>query len=181
MAIRTDDDLINTFMPIINDIMENMTDRIEKLLVQHINTDVYGINKTSTDTPAINDYYLDGTGRPSYEFRDKAWQKRVSKTIAETCVGEIFYDGNQMTPPTANSPYLHGNYNAGVDRRNKLADLLNVSGIAGDSDFVYNKTRSPFWDNFLDELSLKIGGWLYTEFNNKGIKIPALKFFKAGM
>ena len=34
------------------------------------------------------------------------------------------------------------------------------------------------WTNFEDELKQKIGGWLYTEFNNRGLTIPALKLYK---
>lgn len=181
MAIRTDDDLEKVFTPIINKVVENMAKRIDKLLTQHINTDTYGINKNVTGTPPINLYYLggDGTansGTPSYEFRDFAWSMKVSQGVFS-----LFFDSGRMSPPSQSKPFLHGNIYAGEDRRAQLAEILNVSGEAPHGDFDSGKNRQPFWDNFLDDLNLKIGGWLYTEFNNQGLKIPALRIFKGGM
>lgn len=168
MAIRTDEDLENVFENLISDVMESMCERAKKLLQEHINTDTYGINKTNTGHPSINKSYVDGTGTPSYEFRDKAWDYEVRKSLFT-----IFYNGDLMSPPSANFPYLHGS--PYKDRRSELADLLNVSGIASDGDFPSTKTREPFWDNFEEELKQKLGGWLYTEFNNRGLSIPSLK------
>lgn len=85
-----------------------------------------------------------------------------------------------MSPPSSNFPYLHGNANSGEDRRAMLAEILNVSGIAEDGDMHDTKIRQPFWDNFESELKAKLGDWLYTEFNNRGLKIPSLKNARFG-
>ena len=57
----------------------------------------------------------------------------------------------------------------------ELAEILNVSGVASEGDMYDTKIRAPFWDNFEEELRQKLGDWLYTEFNNRGLKIPSLK------
>lgn len=175
MAIKTDEDLENVFNSVIKEVVDSIGERAKKLLQEHINTDTYGIGKTNMGTPQINQSYLDGTGTPSYEFRDKAWNIQLNKTLFS-----LFYDGDLMSPPSTSFPYLHGNNKSGEDRRNMLADILNVSGIASNGDMHDTKIRSPFWDNFEEELKQKLGGWLYTEFNNRGLKIPDLKNAKFG-
>ncbi|MFR3182520.1 MAG: hypothetical protein ACLTPN_02755 [Clostridia bacterium] len=175
MAIRTDEDLEKVFSDLISDVISSICQRAKRLLQEHINTDTYGINKTNTGMPTINSDYLDGSGKPSYEFRDKAWDTEIRKSLFS-----IFYNGDLMSPPSASSPYLHGNLEDGKDRRNILADLLNVSGIAPEGDFHTEKKREPFWDNFEQELQQKLSGWLYTEFNNRGLSIPDLKNAKFG-
>lgn len=181
MAIKTDEDLLTVFLPIIEEVSDAIMERAKKLLQQHINADTYRIGKNNMGKPKINDYYLDGSGTPSYEFRDVAWDTKQVKHMVDTVIASIFYDGDKLSHPTENSPYLHGNYHKDIDRTDSLASILNVSGIAGDADFTTNKKREPFWDNFEKEFGEKIGEWLYTEFNNRGISIPALKIFKAGM
>ncbi len=175
MAIRTDEDLENVFDKLIMEVVGNIYERAKKLLQQHINTDTYGIGKNVTGHPSINRSYLDGTGIPSYEFRDKAWDGELRRTLFS-----IFYDGDLMSPPSYSFPYLHGNIYKNKDRRKELADLLNVSGVSPDGDFYSSKKREPFWDNFEQELKQKLGNWLYTEFNNRGLSIPSLKNARFG-
>lgn len=172
MAIGTDEDLEKVFSDLIAEVIPLIANRAKKLLQQHINTDTYGISKNNMGKPNINKCYSDGKGTPSYEFRDKAWNVIISKEIFS-----LFYSGDAMSHISSQYPYLHGNIYTGEDRRLELADLLNVSGVDKDNDWG-GKKREPFWDNFLEDLNQKIGGWLYTEFNNKGIKIPALKLYK---
>ena len=179
MAISTYNEFDKMFGTVIGEVIEAVSVRAKKLLVEHINSDTYGINKTTKGKPKINKSYLNGTGRPSYEFRDKAWDITVKKKVTES-VFTLFYDGSKMSPQSKGNQYLHGYYGQGevIDRRNELASILNVSGIAERSDMHSDKHTEPFWDNFENELNQKIGGWLYTEFNNRGIKIPALKLYK---
>lgn len=84
-----------------------------------------------------------------------------------------------MNPPDVENPLRHGYYtdenHALIDNREILAELLNVEGKA---QGIGDKKRHLFWDNYERELSEKMGQWLYTEFNDRGIKIPALKFLK---
>lgn len=178
MAIRTDEDLNNIFKDVIEDVVEAVSERAKKLLRQHINTDTYGIGRNAEfSLKKINESYLDGTGTPSYEFRDQAWDTLLRETVRGYTFS-IFYEANNLTPPSPSSPYLHGNAYKNMDRRDILPYLLNVSGTSLQSDMNDNKIRNPFWDNFINELRQKIGGWLYTEFNNRGFKIPALKLYK---
>lgn len=173
MAIETDEDLERVFKETTKKVIEKISERTIKLLREHINMETYGINKTNTGKPKINESYLDGTGIPSYEFRDKAWNIKL-----EDYMFDLFYDSGLLSAPSSSSPYLHGNYNKGIDRREQLAEILNVSGVAGDSDMKDSKVRQPYWDNFIDEFASKLGGWMYTEYNNLGLSIPSLKTMK---
>lgn len=179
MAIRTDEDLQNVFNTLIEDVVRAISERAKKLLQQHINADTYGVGKNVTGRPRINRSYLDGTGTPSYEFRDLAWNIQLQKSLNEYLFS-LFYDGDLLSPPTYSSPYLHGNIYENKDRRKQLPELLNISGVSPEGDFNYPKIRSPFWDNFEMELKQKLGSWLYTEFNNRGLSIPSLKNAKFG-
>ena len=179
MAIKTDVDLFQVFGEVIEDVVKSISERAQKLLREHINMDTYHINKTNTEHPKINDYYLNGTGIPSYEFRDEAWDIAFKNKMSEYLFS-LFYDGSLLSPPSANNPDLHGNYSKGIDRREILPDLLNVSGEAMGGDMDCGKSRDPFWDNFEKELCDNLGKWLYTEFNNRGLKIPDFKSAKFG-
>lgn len=182
MAIIADDNfwenLSDVLNPVIEEVVKSVSERAKKLLQKHINADTYGIGKTNMGTPSINKSYLNHTGKPSYEFRDKAWDIQFQKNL-EGYLFSLFYDGSKLTPPSKVYPYLHGNAEGtnNIDRRNQMADILNVSGVASDGDMNDTKVREPFWDNFEEELRQKIGGWLYTEFNNRGLSIPALKLY----
>lgn len=177
MALYNSSDLETEFRMTCDEVIRSVGERAKKLLQEHINADTYGINKTSTGTPSINKSYLNGTGTPSYEFRDKAWDTYIVDNLNEFLF-YMLYDGGLMSAPSSSSPYLHGNYNSGKDRRFELADILNVSGIASNSDMNDTKIREPFWDNFIDELGEKLGDWLYTEFNRRGLSVPSLKGYK---
>lgn len=179
MAIRTDEDLEKVFKSLIEDVVKSTSERAKKLLQQHINADTYGIGKNTTGHPSINKSYLNGTGTPSYEFRDVAWDIKLQNEI-NGYLFSLFYDEGLLSQPTYSSPYLHGNIYESKDRRKELPDLLNVSGVASEGDFNNPKIRNPFWDNFEQELKQKLGNWLYTEFNNRGLSIPSLKNAKFG-
>lgn len=177
--LRTQEQLMEKFNQIIKEAILGVSERAKKLLMQHINSDVYGIGKSETGKPSINKSYLDGTGTPSYEFRDVAWESEV-KNEANEAIFSLMYNGDLMTKPSPSSPLLHGLYSNGsvTDRRAALADILNVSGVAGDADTKVDKIRSPYWDNFIEDLRRNLGNWLYTELNNRGINIPDLKGYK---
>lgn len=177
MALDTYEKLESTFKDIIENVIENVSERAKKLLQEHINTDTYGINKSATFVMSpINKYYLEN-GTPSYEFRDQAWDIWV-KELVRGYTFSLFYDGSNLTPPTSAYPFEHGNLYKHEDRRNELAEDLNVNGWAKNEDFPGSKRREPFWDNFEEDLKNKIGGWLYTEFKKNGVEIPAIRLYK---
>lgn len=159
MALDTWEKMQEVFSDTIKEVVEATSERAKKLLQQHINTDTYGISKTAGDVKGINKVYLDGTGTPSYEFRDKAWDISFKKALSGYLFS-LFYDGSKLTAPSSSSPYLHGNAHTGEDRRMELPELLNVSGIALRGDFndkLGQKLRDPFWDNFEEDLKKNLG------------------------
>ncbi len=182
MAIETDEELEKVFREVIEEVIVAISDRAQKRLRQFINKDTYGLSINSNfATSKINKSYLDGTGAPSYEFRDQAWDVKYIDDAIKGFSFSLVYDALNMTPPSSSSPYLHGNYYGGKDgmrdRREILAEVLNVNGTDDHND-LGGKKRKPYWDDFLEDLNQNIGGWLYTEFNKRGIKIPALKLYK---
>ena len=178
MAIKTDEDLERVFGEVIEEVVVAMSDRVQKRLRQFISKDVYGLSMNANFAMGkINKSYLDGAGTPSYEFRDQAWDIWV-KELVRGYTFSLFYDGSNLTPPTSAHPFEHGNLYRHEDRRNELAEDLNVNGWAKNEDFPGSKTREPFWDNFEEDLKNKIGGWLYTEFKKNGVEIPAIRLYK---
>lgn len=149
-------------------LMDTMA-RVHKLLLEHINTDVYRINKTEKGHPRINKFYLTKTGIPSYEFREKAWDIEQFKDDLGAYAISLAYDAMRLSPPSHSHPDLHGSYYKHLDLRERLANDLNTSGEYG------KKEREPYWDNFLDELRQKLGKWLYMDFKKNGIIIDELK------
>lgn len=157
---------------IIKETIEEVSLKVEDLLRKHINTDTYRINKTAGKLPNINDWYLDGTGTPSYEFRDIAWNNRKFKDALGAYAYSLFYDGLKMSPPSSEHKTLHGSY-LNNDARTELARLLNISG----ESLRGHKKREPYWDNFISDLSKKLGSWLYVAFKKRGMIITELKDF----
>ena len=47
MAIKTDEDLLTVFVPIMEEVVEAIMERAKKLLQQHINADTYGIGRNN--------------------------------------------------------------------------------------------------------------------------------------
>lgn len=108
-------------------------------------------------------------GLPTFEFRDEAWVMQKSQIIANKIIASVYYDGSKMSPPSASSPYRHGNFNLGIDRRQELAKLLNVLGYADNADFrkagktnsdgspvnevAVEKPRKPFFDEAIKWIS----------------------------
>lgn len=182
MAIKTDEDLERVFGEVIEEVVVAMSDRVQKRLRQFISKDVYGLSMNANFAMVeINKFYLDGAGTPSYEFRDQAWDVKYIDDAIKGFSFSLVYEALNMTPPSSSSPYFHGNYYGGKDgmrdRREILAEVLNVNGIDSHNDWG-GKKRKPYWDDFLKDLNQNIGRWLYTEFNKRGIKIPALKLYK---
>lgn len=165
MAIYNEDDFASLFTEITEEVCKNVTNRAYDLLIKHINSDVYNTG--------INKQY-----EPSYQFRDKAWVKDHVVQALNKYVSSIVYTPENMDAPSQSNPWRHGYYSTEgtVDNRERLAEILNV---VGEDEGFGHKRRNAFWDNFIKELNEKIGGWFYTEYNNKGIKIPAIKFLKA--
>lgn len=109
----------------------------------------------------IYDTYAPQKYERTFDFKNKAWQMDVKKTVHKI-VGEIFYDGLKMSYNPAK--YQHGN-KWGEDRRLRLAEILNetvkkpdVYLNGGDWDMVRDPLPQPFWDHTLE--------WLNSEWNN---------------
>ena len=139
-----------------------IADKIYEQLKINISLYTYGYPEASPNTTGpINQFYEnvgdEGLQEPSYEFRDEAWVKTKAREVSRQIVGSIYFDGNKMSPPTWFRPYTHGNFYSGEDRRMKLAELLNVTGVDSENDWG-GKERKPFFDITIE--------WIETNWQN---------------
>jgi len=160
MAIATVDDFEKLFNKINEEVINAVSLRAVKLLKKHIMDDMYGA--------LPNKRYEDGTGMPTFQFREAFVFKEMVK-LMNGVSKTLFYDYESMDRPSSAHPTRHGRYKtkdeSGSDNRQALAEMLNKREIVG------SKMRNLYWDNFIRELDSNIGNWFYTEYNNRGVKL----------
>lgn len=139
---------------ILQNVINEIADEILEKLKQNIITYTYEYDYFP------NKIYANGSGEPTYEFLD-SWFVDKASIIANQIVGEIFHNPMSMSAPSASQPYVHGNYRQGTDRRTRLADILNVSGVDSENDFG-GKLRQPYFDKTIE--------WLNKNWNTLGKK-----------
>lgn len=158
MAIYNMNDFDELFTKINEEVIYALSERTLTLLEKHIMNDMYGA--------LPNKQYEDGTGMPTFQFKRAFAFGKLVKAFNSVSRG-LIYDWASMDSPSPNHPTRHGNYKNGTitDRRQELADILNRKGLVG------GKMRNLYWDNFINELNQNIGKWIYTEYNNRGVKL----------
>lgn len=135
----------------------DISNKILECVQDHIWQDVYSYAYYP------NVAYDNGSGTPTFEFRDAFRFEGIKKSVDEIS-NRLFYDWSTMSKPSQSNKYLHGNFNKGEDRRSILADLLNVNGIDGGNDWG-GKERNAFWDNALKDINSKFDGWAREAYN----------------
>lgn len=104
-----------------------------------------------------NNWYLNGSKKPSYEFLDKPWKWReIDKTIT-SITKELYYDGGAMSIDPKGWKHF-SNVPGWGDSRNYLAAILNElhddpytsSMMWGNRHFSH--ARRKYWDNFVEDL-----------------------------
>jgi len=162
MDIVNDEILNQILISSAEKIISSVSDKILTQLQDDIKRDIY------THDYFPNKYYVAGSGIPTFDFL-RAWKWDVIRTDIMTTTRELYYDYLSMVYDPEN--FIHGNRT--MDKREELADDLNVSGIANNSDFG-RKERAPFWSNFLYEMleEGQLESWFDEEFESMGfIKI----------
>jgi hypothetical protein len=89
-----------------------------------------------------NKMYYNNTKNATFQFYRAFRWKKIERSLTEV-KRELFYDWESMRTDPAT--FLHADP-SGTDMREQLADILNVSGEAGD------KQRQPFWDITIADL-----------------------------
>jgi hypothetical protein len=140
----------------------NVSDKVLKQLQDDIKRDVY------EHSYFPNFYYVGGSGIPTFDFL-RAWKWDAMKRDIMSATRELFYDYFNMIYDGEN--YIHGNRT--TDRREELAEDLNVSGSALNQDFNTRKQRAPFWSNFLYEMFQE--GQLETWFDEELLNLGFIK------
>ena len=141
MPIQNDMQLASILNSLAQIAISNVSDKVLFQLQEDIKRDVY------THSYFPNRYYVGGSGIPTFDFL-RAWKWNQMKTDITSVVKELFYDYFNMLYDPEN--FIHGNRN--FDRREELADDLNVSGPALHQDFSTKKERAPLWSNLLYEM-----------------------------
>jgi hypothetical protein len=159
MDIPNDSVLVGVLNSIASDVINTVSDKILIQLKNDIERDVYLFGGFP------NRFYYMGMGIPTFQF-EKSWKWDVIKQDLMSTVKTLFEDYMSMVFEPQN--YLHGS-ELGGDRRSELADDLNVSGIAKNSDFP-GKERAPYWDNFIREMfdEGQIDAWFSEELSKLG-------------
>lgn len=161
-------------MPITNDIeMATMLSNIASKVIEKVSKDMLFILKEyindETYDPLPNAYYYNGSGKPTFQFREAFEFTQIENKIKQV-VTELFYNWQEMSydPDT----FLHGSPWNG-DMRQQLADILNVDGSTGFS----TKIRKPYWDDYIKEMFDQNGltklfdVYMRQEFGKQGIII----------
>ena len=159
-----------------------ITNEVYDILRTNISLYTYGYDVESPDIKGpINKAYENGTKEPTYEFRDEAWVKQEAQIAAKKIASAIYYDGMRMSPPTSSHPYRHGKFDTStgevIDRREYLAEVLNVFGVAGDRDWPakglenQGKVRKPFFDLTLFQLENQWDDIVRRNFKKVGINL----------
>jgi hypothetical protein len=155
MEFINDIQITSELMRIIEIIIPSVSDKILVSLQKHIREETYREN-----TPYFpNKYYLMGMGIPSFEFLD-AWKWNSLPKSINSITRELAYNYLGMTYDPEN--FWHGDREN--DRREELAEDLNVTGTALNSNFP-GKPRLPYWSNFLWEMMEEdqVGKWFDEE------------------
>ena len=146
----------------LSDCVEYLSQKIYECLYQHILDDVYY-------SGGENFWYNNGTKEPTWEFLNSFEFEGIKKNINEV-TNTLFYNWMSMSSPNQSNPYVHGNYNEGIDRRESLAEILNVYGESPSGTFdLRNKKRNAFWDEALKEVNQNFDKWA-NEACNKYLK-----------
>ena len=162
MDITNDTVLATVLNSIVYEVISIVSEKVLAQLKADIERDVYLFGGFP------NKFYYMGMGIPTFQF-EKSWKLDDIKQMAMTTVRNIFEDVYSMQYDPQN--FLHGSEYGG-DRRAELADDLNVSGVAKNSDFPeHGKERQPYWDNFIREMldEGQIEKWLSEELAKYGI------------
>jgi len=161
VPITNDLELTAMMSTIASDVIKKVSKGVLSTLQEHIWEDTYG--------KLPNAWYYDYSGIPTFQFKNAFQFTEVEQKINEI-VSELFYNWQSMDYDL--EKFLHGSPETG-DMREKLADILNVSGISGFS----NKNREPYWDNFIGDMFDR-GGleklfdvYMKREFGKHGIAI----------
>ena len=156
-------------------LVDLLADDFIEILKSHINTDTYGISAYEKGKPAINYIYeynknneTVNKGTPTYEFRDIAWDKEVKKQVSGY-ISKVFYNYENLTPPSKNRPYTHGSYYVWGDFREHLPEVLNNDLPQG--SLFSAKDREPFWDNSVNEFANKFNNLVLKHCKKLGLEL----------
>lgn len=153
-------------LKIIADSMNDVAKRVEDLLKQHVQTDVYNVG-----TSMGRKYYYNDTKQPTGQLKESVISTKP-ETKKNEVSSKIHHDSDKMEfKPDS---YLHGsNFYKPKDVRDWLPYLIN-EGKTGDLfGSMWANLRRPYITNTYDELVSKdlIRKWMIEALKKRGLKI----------
>lgn len=164
LQISSFDQLEKILIPIIKECLEEIGNKANEVLREHIDKDVYQAGRQTN-------YYAYGTSQPTFTLRDSITTSKV-KTNGNLSEISIYHDKNKMDFDPDN--FIHGSryWKDGVtDIRDILPMIIN-DGLSGNlfGEGWWQNPR-PYWSNALIELQQqgKIREWFIQALKKRGI------------
>lgn len=166
MQVSSWGQLENYLLQIIADCMNDVGEKVNKLLKEHVQTDVYDVG-----TQLNRNYYHDEDVEPTGQLRDSIVNSKPS-VDGKKVQTEIYHDSNLMEYDA--ETYLHGsNYWSPNDVRDMLPYLINEGKTGGLFGSVWEKLKRPYMSNTYDELVSKdlVRKWMIEALKKRGLQV----------
>jgi hypothetical protein len=159
------DEITKLLIPIIKDCVQEVGDKVNELLREHVDKDVYQAGYQAN-------YYANGTMQPTFGLRDSITTSTL-KISGNEVTTEIYHDSDKMELDPDN--FIHGSRywkHGTTDIRDILPEIV-AFGLSGDlfgSGWWQNPR--PYFQNTLQELKEqgKLRQWFIEALKKRGIK-----------
>ena len=152
-------------LQIIADVMNEVGQKVEEKLKEHVQKDVYDVG---TDM-GRSDYY-NGTGEPTGQLKESVVHSKPERRNNEVST-EIYHDSNRMNYDA--STFLHGsNHFTPNDVRDMLPYFINEGKTGGLFGAAWENLKRPYLTNTFDEIVSKdlVKVWFVQGLKKRGLK-----------
>ena len=160
------DQLESYLLKIIADCMNEVGEKVNELLREHVQTDVYDVGTQL----GRNDYY-DGSSEPTGQLRDSIVNS-TPKIKGNEVTTKISHDSQLMEYDAGT--FLHGsNYWSPNDVRNMLPYFINEGQTGGLFGAVWENLKRPYMTNTYDELVSQslVKKWMSEALRHRGFTV----------
>ena len=162
--VRSMAELNGYLIAIMQDCLEEVLEKINSKLKEHIQTDVYDVGD--------NAVYAGGSGSPTGDFKESVTSSDV-KVNGNSVSGEVYHDSEKMSLDI--DKFIHGSkYWDKADMREHLQEIIEygLSGSLFETGAWYQEPR-PYFANTLKELESSglIRQWFRSALKSRGLKV----------
>lgn len=138
-------ELENHLLTVLAECMNEVGEKVETLMKQHVQTDVY-----DEGTRRGRNYYYDGKNEPTGQLQESVIHSKA-EISGKAVSTEVYNDPDLMQNDP--STYLHGsNYWSTSDVRDMLPYLINEGKTGGLFGPVWENLKRPYISNTFEEL-----------------------------